>query len=159
MPGWAGGLYDGKIRLPVAQGVRQPEQLRGAIFHEYCHHLVHLLTGGQCPTWLNEGLAQTAEGIPLGRARQVLQAPPAPAPIPLRQLAAPFGNVTSRPLIERYYAQSLLIVAALIEDRGWPAIQALLSALGHKNPLDEALMASFETTLDGLDERTRRALE
>lgn len=159
MPGWAGGLYDGKIRLPIDQAIREPEQLRGAIFHEYCHHLVHLMTGGQCPTWLNEGLAQIAEGIPVARARQVLVAPPSPTPIPLRQLIAPFNAVTSRPLVERYYAQSLLITSTLIEERGWPSIQGLLTALGRKSPLEEALQTSLETTHEGLDERLKRALE
>ncbi|MFZ2958002.1 MAG: tetratricopeptide repeat protein [Candidatus Ozemobacteraceae bacterium] len=159
LPGWAGGLYDGKIRLPVSPSLNRPEQARGAVFHEYCHHLVHILGGGNCPTWLNEGLAQYVEGMPAARARALLIAPPAPSPVSLRQMAAPFAGTSSRLLVERLYAESLLIVSLLVEDRGMPAIQSVLAALNHKNTLDQALASAFETNLDALDDKLRRALE
>ncbi|MBF0500843.1 MAG: tetratricopeptide repeat protein [Candidatus Riflebacteria bacterium] len=159
LPGWAGGLYDGKIRLPISPSLTRPEQARGAVFHEYCHHLVHILSSGNCPTWLNEGLAQYVEGVLPARARDILIAPPAPNPVSLRLMAAPFSGTVSRKLVERLYAQSLLIVSLLIEDRGMPSIQALLSALSHKNTLDQALAGAFETNLDALDDRLKHALE
>ncbi len=61
LPEWAGGLYDGKIRLPVPARNTRPAAIKGAIMHEYTHHVVYLITSGNCPIWFNEGLAQIFE--------------------------------------------------------------------------------------------------
>lgn len=61
-PHWAGGVYDGRIRLPVA-GIQDfnDDNLRRLLYHEYTHALLHRLTNGNCPIWLNEGLAQVMQ--------------------------------------------------------------------------------------------------
>ncbi|MCP5108947.1 MAG: tetratricopeptide repeat protein, partial [bacterium] len=56
-PGWAGGLYDGKIRIPVKGVEGRERMLKRILFHEYTHALVHAITP-RCPRWLNEGLAE-----------------------------------------------------------------------------------------------------
>jgi len=59
-PDWAGGLYDGKIRIPVG-GIREmTPQLRAVLYHEYTHVLLRYLAGNEIPAWLNEGLAEIA---------------------------------------------------------------------------------------------------
>ncbi len=60
-PAWSGGLYDGKVRLPIGGAGKITPMLRGVLFHEYTHVVVGELTKGNCPAWLNEGLAE-AEG-------------------------------------------------------------------------------------------------
>lgn len=57
-PGWAAGLYDGKIRIPLGGVTRVSPHLRSLLYHEYTHVVVRDLSRGQCPTWLNEGLAE-----------------------------------------------------------------------------------------------------
>jgi tetratricopeptide (TPR) repeat protein len=57
-PEWSGGLYDGKVRLPIGGATDITPILRGVLFHEYTHVVVGELTKGNCPTWLNEGLAE-----------------------------------------------------------------------------------------------------
>lgn len=61
-PHWAGGVYDGRIRLPIA-GIQDfnDDNLRRLLYHEYTHALIHRLTNGNCPIWLNEGLAQVMQ--------------------------------------------------------------------------------------------------
>ena len=56
-PDWSGGIYDGKIRLPIGGVKKITARIRGVLFHEYTHVVVRELTKGNCPTWLNEGLA------------------------------------------------------------------------------------------------------
>ncbi|MFC1808519.1 tetratricopeptide repeat protein [Candidatus Omnitrophota bacterium] len=58
---WAGAIYDGKIRLPQESANVSDTHLRSLIWHEYTHAIVHDLSGGKVPAWLNEGLAQYEE--------------------------------------------------------------------------------------------------
>ena len=159
LPGWAGGLYDGKIRLPIPRSIKRPDQLRGAAQHEYCHHLVHLLTGGTCPTWLNEGLAQYAEGLDLQKAKDILSESKTAHWYPLQSLDGPFAHTKKRETAEVLYAESLLAVHWLIEERGWTTIQDLLGALAKKVPLTEAMNRTVGFSCEGLDERLRKSLE
>lgn len=159
LPDWAGGVYDGKIRLPVPPGTNSPDQLAGAVFHEYCHHLIFLLTDGACPTWLNEGLAQLLEGLDPNRARQILSSDETAVLLPLKRLDGSFARNSSRNQAERLYAQSLVTVAQLIDDRGIAAVRELLGHLGRKRPFDDALNMTFSLTPAGLEEMVRQSLE
>jgi tetratricopeptide (TPR) repeat protein len=61
-PEWVGGLYDGKIRVPLGGLSRLDPRARGVLSHELTHAVIHSKTRGNCPRWLHEGLAQIAEG-------------------------------------------------------------------------------------------------
>ncbi|MDJ0851370.1 MAG: hypothetical protein QNK04_23595 [Myxococcota bacterium] len=54
---WAGGSYDGKIRIAIEFLERDPDEFASALRHEYVHALLHELTGARVPAWLHEGLA------------------------------------------------------------------------------------------------------
>lgn len=58
LPSWVAGAYhEWMIRIPVPTGGRGSDSLETVVFHEYTHLLVHALAKGNCPLWLNEGLA------------------------------------------------------------------------------------------------------
>ena len=61
-PGDVGGLFDGKIRIPAGGLKGLGPDSRGLLIHELTHAFVHGKSGGRCPSWLQEGLAQLAEG-------------------------------------------------------------------------------------------------
>ena len=50
---WAAGVYDGRIRIPIKDADRSPDQLAEVLAHEYTHAIVATLAGGSAPTWLN----------------------------------------------------------------------------------------------------------
>ena len=59
LPKWAGGCYDGSIHLLYcAAGEPVLGILYALLRHEWVHLLVYHLTNGNCPVWLDEGLAQ-----------------------------------------------------------------------------------------------------
>src|SRR5512132_1079210 len=56
-PAWAGGAYDGRIRLPAGGALRTPAELDRVVTHELVHAVVSSAArGGHVPAWVNEGL-------------------------------------------------------------------------------------------------------
>ena len=60
-PDWAGGLYDGQIRVAVKGALNHPDDLERLLVHEFVHALVAQVGGRNVPLWLNEGLATSQE--------------------------------------------------------------------------------------------------
>ena len=57
---WVGGLFDRKIRLPIGDLSRERDRTEAAFRHEFVHVIVSEWAP-QCPSLMNEGLAQLAE--------------------------------------------------------------------------------------------------
>lgn len=138
-PPWAEGVFDGTVRIPV-RGVEQPDRrLRGVLRHELAHSFVTLRTGGNCPTWIQEGVAQWLEGDDPARADAGLAARARSGTLfPLLTLEAPFQNLAPSD-VPVAYAESLSGLAHLLRLRGEPGLTRLLSALGDGLPSEEAL--------------------
>ena len=61
-PSWSGALNDGRIRVPVEGLTSMTDDLARVLKHELTHSFVGQKTGGRCPVWLQEGIAQYMEG-------------------------------------------------------------------------------------------------
>ncbi len=61
-PSWVGALNDGRIRVPVEGLTSMTGELARVLKHELTHSFVAQKTGGRCPVWLQEGIAQYMEG-------------------------------------------------------------------------------------------------
>jgi hypothetical protein len=64
------GLFDGKIRIPMGGLQGLGAESRALLVHELTHAFVHGKSAGRCPAWLQEGLAQLAEGRVLRPAEE-----------------------------------------------------------------------------------------
>lgn len=141
-PGWAGGLYDGKIRLPIKGVQGQEALLKRILFHEYTHALVHAITP-RCPVWINEGLAEyfseDEELLEWGRKLGQL------IPLKLLEKGFPSGN---RRLVAVAYLQSYTAVTYLIDKHGLFRLKELLEALGKGENLNRAFRNIFYDTYD-----------
>jgi tetratricopeptide (TPR) repeat protein len=154
-PDWSGGLYDGKIRLPVGGAQELTDQLKGVLFHEYTHVVVQEITHGNCPTWLNEGLAE------LEGRKQYNH--------PMSELgkAAKSGNYLTFDRLENgftslgtreaalAYQQSYSLVNFMVSSYGWPKVTELLKHLGAGEKIEEAakkVMADFGLDFSGIVE-------
>jgi tetratricopeptide (TPR) repeat protein len=61
-PSWSGALNDGRIRVPVEGLTSMTDDLARVLKHELTHSFVGQKSGGHCPVWLQEGIAQYMEG-------------------------------------------------------------------------------------------------
>lgn len=135
LPEWAGGVYDGKIRLPVPGTSVRPGYLRNAIRHEYTHHVVFLLAGGNCPIWLNEGLAQIFE---FDADQGSLSDDFSPDRQLLDSFAEAIRQAESRKQVAHIYRNAYQTTLKLTEETGWAAIAAMLEKLGRGFSLEQA---------------------
>ncbi|MBI4226756.1 MAG: hypothetical protein HY600_00615 [Candidatus Omnitrophica bacterium] len=149
------GLFDGKIRLPLPAGATATESLQRVLWHEYTHVLVHELTKGRCPIWLNEGLATVEEArvrpFPTQAFRAALSAaggtpPPAgdgPPPDVVSWGALWQERAYYDPVLTSRYEQAYLIVSYLVRTGGWPQMVRLLRRLGQGTAIQEALRVEY----------------
>jgi tetratricopeptide (TPR) repeat protein len=138
-PEWAAGLNDGTIRVPVRGDDRPTPRMRTILRHELAHSFIAARTGGNCPTWLQEGISQWLEGGDPGRedgaAAQALREGRLR---PLLTLEAPFQALPTED-VPLAYAESLSAVAHILRTRGEPGVVRLLAALADRLPSEEAL--------------------
>jgi len=138
-PEWAAGTNDGTIRVPV-HGLDGPSpELARVLRHELAHSFIAARTAGNCPTWLQEGIAQWLEGgDPARQDTTVAAAAAGGRLLPLLTLEAPFQSLPASD-VPLAYAESLSAVAHMIRIRGEAGIGRLLAGLGDRLPSEEAL--------------------
>ena len=122
-PDWAGGAFDGRIRVPVQGALQNRAEFERVLSHEFTHALVQSLAPRGVPFWLHEGLAVCFEGSDPGRKEQQVKA--AKARLPLARLERSFAGL-SGPDASLAYAESAVAARALLDLAGAPAIVNLL---------------------------------
>jgi tetratricopeptide (TPR) repeat protein len=135
-PQWAGGAYDGRIRMPVQGADTDSQEFERILTHEFTHALVQSIAPRGVPTWLNEGLAVLFE--PTGEAWADAQlASPGPR-LPLERLAGSFDRL-SKDEARLAYAQSAGLVRAMLNQGGPAAVVAVLQDLAAGESFSAAL--------------------
>lgn len=116
---WAGGAYDGRIRVPVTDLAKEERQLVRVLRHELVHAFVQEAGGRGVVGWLNEGLAELLE-VPAGASRAAAIAEARERAqfdqIPFRSLEELGGTLASLGSVEEIrgaYVQSLAFVGWL----------------------------------------------
>ena len=144
LPRWAGGAYDGHIHLHYCTDEEPELGVLYTLFrHEWTHLLIDILTQGNCPDWLNEGLAQTvARPLFMFEKSSLHQAEKDNSLPTLKELDKPITAFTSSQR-KIWYLQSAVIVADFIDTGGFSSIQKLLSLLGKGTPITAALQEIY----------------
>jgi len=152
VPEWVGGLYDGKIRIPLNgnTGTDFKPALKKIIWHEYTHSLVFDLSKGKCPVFLNEGLAEYEGGraeirnpkseinpkfLPAGRQAKSQKL------YPLITYFLP-ENLNKNKLVfdaGLFYASSRSLAEYILFIWGWDGMRKLLSLIGQDKPWPQAI--------------------
>lgn len=129
-PGWSGGLYDGKIRLPIGGLVEITPQLRATLRHEYTHAVIFDLTKGNCPTWFNEGIAEVQGRMEYNPPLPMLgKAVNSGKFLPVKTLEGSFSSLSNNEA-QLAYEQSYAMVNFMVTAYGWYRVKEILLNLG-----------------------------
>ncbi|HWI41780.1 MAG TPA: hypothetical protein VNX25_09865 [Verrucomicrobiae bacterium] len=143
-PDWSGGIYDGKIRIPLKGARELDAQLRAVLRHEFVHVVVAELTHGRCPTWLNEGLAEiegrkafdpASHGAGVRLRLEGL--------LPMQELSSGFTGMQGKRAATAY-EQSHSMASFLVASRGWGPVRELLGLLGEGASFEDAFRRAYE---------------
>lgn len=144
-PRWTNALfYRSEIMIPLKLNERVDiENLARSVRHEYTHAIIHALSNGQCPGWIDEGLAEWAEGSENTALRpallEYLQSNP---PVPFELLQGGFTRLNTD-MVAAAYAQALLATTALIETFGFRKLRAFFDQLRGGRPHGAAFESAF----------------
>ncbi len=127
---WAGGVFDGTVRIPVRDLGRERSRLGRVLRHELAHYFTREVGGNAVPGWLDEGLAQWLEGgtaSALATARAQLAGEPL---FSLDRLEGSLATWSDQDEIRRAYAQSLAFVDHLARNYGDALLFELVAGCG-----------------------------
>ena len=158
-PGWSGGIFDGKIRLPIGGIEQETPGLRRILFHEYTHAVVRAITP-RCPTWLNEGLAQYFEGKQIDSQHQemlkkLVQAGKFPS---LTILEGPFIGLGGSQA-QSAYLLSLSSVRYMIDSFGMYRVKGVLDELARGADTGKAISINIMLSYEEFQRGWKRSLE
>lgn len=155
-PSWAGAIYDGKIKIPVGGITENTEALTRVVMHEYTHAIVHRLSKGRAPMWINEGIAQYEEGekIDDDKARSLVQGPGGV----LKGLEGSFLDM-QRQDADRAYALSLSATAYIVREFGVFSVRKILDELGRGQGLEAAISGALYMPYEEIETLWIKGLE
>jgi hypothetical protein len=133
-------------------------ELAHVLKHELAHSFITQLSGGRCPLWLHEGIAQLLEPKYLGaEGRQLSLLFKSQRNIPLNALEGSFLNFSGAQAYVAY-AESLAAVSYINDTYGMSDVQRLLQRLGEGNSTEAALRATIHTDYGQLESDLARYL-
>src|SRR5581483_8754112 len=144
-PSWVGALNDGKLRIPVSGLTSVSPELARVLKHELAHSFIMKLSGGRCPPWLNEGIAQFLEPKNLGSdGHQLALLYKAQQNIPFNVLEGSFVTFSGAKAYVAY-AESLAAVSYINDSYGLSDVQRILERLSQGNSTEAALRATLHS--------------
>jgi len=150
-PSWSGAINDGKLRIPISGLGSMTPELARVLKHELAHSFITQLSGGRCPPWLHEGIAQLLEPKSLGGdGRQLSLLFKAQRNIPLNALEGSFQNFSGG---QAYlaYAESLAAVSYINDSYGMSDIQRILQRLSEGASTEAALRSTIHSDYGQLE--------
>jgi len=150
-PGWTGGVFDGKIRIPVRGLSSVTPELKATLAHELTHCFMAALTGRGSPTWFLEGVAQLQEGKSAANDRKTLaQLQHAKRLIALKDLSGSFMG-HSAATADLAYSESLSAVEYLITRFGRTALREILDLMAQNYNFENAFNTALQRSVSDFE--------
>jgi len=134
-PAWSGGIFDGRIRIPVKGAAQDLPQFDRVLTHELTHAMVSSLANRGVPGWLHEGLASYFEPRDAALAGRRLKA--LGVVIPLANLQGGFGGLGAAEAAVAY--EESLVAADVLVQRLGTHTAILLEYMGKGQTFEESL--------------------
>jgi tetratricopeptide (TPR) repeat protein len=157
-PSWSGAINDGRLRIPVSGLTSMTSDLARVLKHELAHSFVNQASGGRCPTWLNEGIAQAVEPKALSsNGRRLAQLFRAQQAIPYNSLEGSFMRFSPIEAVLAY-DESLAAVEYINDTYGMSDVQRILERLSQGSSAEAALRATIHSDYGQLESEVGRYL-
>jgi len=137
-PSWSSAINDGKLRIPIQGLSAVTPELARVLKHELTHSFVNQLSGGRCPQWLNEGLAQMLEPKSIAHGKNLAELYRTERAIPLNLLEGSFAQLSPSEASVAY-EESLAATDYLSETSGLDDLQRILQKIGQGSSPEAAL--------------------
>ena len=150
-PSWTGAVNDGKLRIPVEGLTSVNSELARVLKHELAHSFINQLSGGRCPQWLHEGIAQALEPKSLSsNGRRLAQLYAAQRAIPFNMLETSFMRFSSMEAVLAY-DESLAAVQYIDETYGRSDLKRILQRLAEGSSTEAALRSTIHSDYGHLE--------
>jgi tetratricopeptide (TPR) repeat protein len=157
-PGWSGGVYDGKIRIPIKGLYSVTADLQATLAHELTHSFMAALPGRGSPTWFLEGVAQVQEGKTAANDRKALaRLQQSGDLIPLQKLRGSFINMPAG-IADVAYAESLSAVDYMIARFGRSSIRNILDLMARNYNFENAFTTALQRSVSDFETAWQRDL-
>jgi tetratricopeptide (TPR) repeat protein len=135
-PEWAGGGFDGQIRIPLRGAAQNLPEFDRMLTHELTHAMLKSIAPRNVPVWLHEGLAMYFEGYDGARVERRLSA--SRVFVPLAALRTSFAGLD---LVQAAvaYAESAFATHALLQRIGPGGLAVLLQDLDGGQTVEQAV--------------------
>ena len=144
-PSWSGAINDGKLRIPVEGLTSVTPELARVLKHELAHSFINQLSGGRCPQWLNEGIAQAMEPKSLSsHGQRLAQLFHDQHEIPFNTLEGSFMRFSSGEAALAY-DESLAAVNYISETYGMSDLMRVLGRLSEGSSTEAALRTTIHS--------------
>lgn len=158
-PAWAGGIYEGQIKIPVGNWNNDAETLKHIVFHEYIHALIYDSMSNRCPWWLNEGLAQYFSGDERGNRKKhelIKQIPEKSLSFSLAALPGDIKNHAQSAMIA--YSLALSAVDYLLYKYTIYDFQYILELMGSGYEFQAAIWYATGSTMEEFEADWKQSL-
>ncbi len=158
-PSWSGAVNDGKLRIPISGMTSMTSDLSRVLKHELAHSFITQMSGGRCPTWLHEGIAQIEEGKSIATyGRPLAQLFKAGNEIPYNVLEGSFMRFDT-PAATVAYAESLAAVEYIRDSYGMSDLPRILERLAQGSSTEAALRSTIHADYSQLRDELARWLK
>jgi len=160
-PRWTNAMYyRGEITIPLSLTESVDlENLYRSVKHEYTHAVINALSGSRCPGWLDEGLAQWAEGtinpaLEPALRNWVLRHPP----VPFKLLQGGFTRLDPA-MVPPAYGQSLYAAQVMMDTFGLIEIGRFLGHLREGKVRADAFELAFSISESSFEDALAESLK
>ena len=157
-PSWSGAINDGKLRIPIEGLGSVTPDLAHVLKHELAHSFINQISGGRCPQWLHEGIAQALEPKTISASgHRLAQLFASQREIPFNALEGSFMNFSGAQAALAY-DESLAAVEYISQTYGVSELRRILERLAQGSSTEAALRGTIHSDYGQLETEVTKYL-